>query len=395
MRRLSWLLLLFSGSVYAGAVPVTASPSVSYGSAGWASTSSATFSGGSVSGGLTTQVGGRAVTVPASWRMAANAPRIAANFVRFNPAMWAIGGLAAWLLSEGIEWAYDQWMKKSDLDASGACNQHGEVSICGYVAMDSTTACNGYEWTKHYPPGQGGAWTTAENCIWKTYSPAVQYTPINGQYPMLENRSVGQNELQPATDADWEDVATSPLPDTAADALTSSASSPLPLPLSNPIPATNPILEPLSEPYTDPVTGERWRDMAQITFAPDGRTADVQVYKQPLDANDEPDPDKPKEEEKDPCAENPDRLACIELGPVPDAPEINGKDKQVSITAQSGWGADSAGCPAPLTASFLGRPIEFSFQPVCDGADQFRPMIIGMAWVSAVVIALGIARRVS
>ncbi|XQM37833.1 hypothetical protein DFLDMN_004717 [Cupriavidus sp. H19C3] len=207
---------------------------------------------------------------------------------------------------------------------------------------------------------------------------------------------VPAGESRPAVDADWSRVQPSTLPDAVLNNL---ARDGVFLDVSPSINTARQTV-PMSDPYIDPVTGKRYQDVAYVTPNADGKTADVQVGKQEVDAEGKPATDASgvavaPVEQKDPCVGHEDRLGCMKLDDPPQGPNLEDSQKTISITPDTGWGADSMACPADLTTVTRtgGVALAFSFKPVCDGADMFRPVIIGMAWVAAVLIALGVGRK--
>lgn len=88
------------------------------------------------------------------------------------------------------------------------------------------------------------------------------------------------------------------------------------------------------------------------------------------------------------CDLYPDILACAK--PVLDIPEngeIQKKDIAISISPQSGWGADSATCPASRHLSVAN--VDLPFTTICSFMLGIRPVIIALAWLSAGLILLG------
>jgi hypothetical protein len=76
-----------------------------------------------------------------------------------------------------------------------------------------------------------------------------------------------------------------------------------------------------------------------------------------------------------------------------DPQDVNNQEKTVTITPKTGWGNESASCPAPVTKQVAGLNLEMSWEPFCDFADGIRPVVIAMAWLSAALMVLGIARK--
>lgn len=98
-----------------------------------------------------------------------------------------------------------------------------------------------------------------------------------------------------------------------------------------------------------------------------------------------------KSEPKTDCDKYPDSLACQILG---EAPELTEADGLQTIEREIGSIVlpslpQSSGCPAPLTYSIAGRPITVSFQPVCEYAEAFHPLVVAAAWLSAAFIVVG------
>ncbi|MNY21818.1 hypothetical protein D3C86_1553880 [compost metagenome] len=161
---------------------------------------------------------------------------------------------------------------------------------------------------------------------------------------------------------------------------------------------------PMSSVYKDPTTGVSYRDYAYVTPNPaDPQTANLQVVKTQVDpatGNPVTDPNSGNTtgqvKPEDPCASNPNRVGCMDKGDIPASPDLTATEKVITITPDSGWGSDTAACPADIVVGLRSQgalPAVFSFKPVCDGADMFRPVVIGLAWIAAVLIALGVGRR--
>lgn len=181
-------------------------------------------------------------------------------------------------------------------------------------------------------------------------------------------------------------------------------------------PVTNPKVEtaivPLSNWVQDPNTGKWSRTVAKVTGAPTAddpyrKQVDVQVETQdrPSETNEQGQtvdaetgevittPAKTTEKDNDLCTLHPDALACWEKGDPEDI-DLDAETKNITITPDSGWGASGATCPADLTyTTHQGIQVKYSWQPVCQMANTFRPIVIGFAWLSAILIFLGISRK--
>ncbi|WP_040578340.1 MULTISPECIES: virulence factor TspB C-terminal domain-related protein [Methylomicrobium] len=88
------------------------------------------------------------------------------------------------------------------------------------------------------------------------------------------------------------------------------------------------------------------------------------------------------------CDKNPNSIGCSSFGEVPGADDIGEQNAAgIGISPVSLGGGGS--CPAPLTATYLGKPITFRFDLLCQFANMIRPLIIAVAWLSAGLIVLG------
>jgi len=366
----------------------------------------AAFSGAAFNSGFTTQVAGKMVTVPAKWRLAANAGRFALGAVRLTPTGLIGGAIASYLLTKGLQWIGDKWMANPDTNGdmnnyqwwfgSGGCTASAVQSQL--VQGSLASVC-----------GQAQALIQAANNCGNTVTTQVQASPPGCRLQIANANGVwyntgflvstnGKLQPQPATDADWEPALSAPLPDDVATELASKPQ-PLPLPLQDPIIDPTPQSVPLSDPYIDPLTGKRVKDVAKITPQPSSPDkAIVDVVKEEVDEAGNPvvnaDGTKPAPtKQDDPCVANPDRLGCLKTD-IPEAPDITNNDKTISITPDSGWGPDSGTCPVDrVTPLKLGGNFVVEFGPACSVATGFRPIVIGFAWVGAVLIAIGITKR--
>lgn len=411
-----WLLIVALGALVIGeckaaALPLQLPANLVANGSGIVTSGAMSFPAAS---GLTTQVAGRLVTVPASMRVAANAASIATAAVRLNPSVLVVGAVAAWLIPYGIEYLNGKLVKKDpnntnyDPAQSGwAINTSAVGNPCS-VATFSCTLATAQAWVKGRSDiGCGGPGYTFgilrkanETLFYQQCYLADGRGPFDiTAYPMVRNAGSPAQVLYNApSEADWNTVNANPLPDAAASEL-SSKSVAIPVQVV-PSPGTQTV--PLSDPYTDPVTGKRYRDIARITpGSTNPRIGDIQVTREELDsATDTPatQPDgtkKPEEENKDECLQHPDRVSCKDWGDTPPLPDLQASTKTITIAPDTGWGADTAACPADLTTTTRngGKVLTFSWKPVCDSVDMFRPVVIGMAWLTAVLIAMAITRR--
>lgn len=397
-----WLWLCCSGGAMAAALPLTLPANVQVSGSGFVNKIAGVgvnFQGAAFNSGLTTQVAGKAVTVPAAWRMASNAPAIGVAALRATPG-FATAAVLSWLVTYGIEKCLDgTWCKRQTQgDVNGVYRWSGGGSDPQYMTSTKQGMLDiairlyspGFQFNLENVTCSGtgaGSSCTVKATNHATFSVFFQYY------------GPASEELIPATETHWAAPSgAASLPDSVLNALIGNVSLPI-------TPEVNPATQtvPLSDPYLDPVTGKRFQDVAYITPTPSAptKTADLQVVKQEVDANGNPviDPTtggaKAPEETDDPCLAHPERLGCMEKGEIPAAPDLEGEDKAISIVADSGWGADTAACPADLTTTTRtgAMLVSFSFKPACDAADTFRPLVIGLAWLAAVLIALGVGRK--
>jgi hypothetical protein len=89
----------------------------------------------------------------------------------------------------------------------------------------------------------------------------------------------------------------------------------------------------------------------------------------------------------DPCTANPDRAGCAKLGTAPDPDAMPGKSVSVSITPETGFGADTGTCPAMVQTQLVGAVDPFGL--VCTYMSGIRFAVIGIAWIMAALIFLG------
>lgn len=94
-------------------------------------------------------------------------------------------------------------------------------------------------------------------------------------------------------------------------------------------------------------------------------------------------PATPPEPTPDPCEANPDRIGCSKYG-TPDTPSIEKTNSVVSVTAVAF--ASSAGCPAALSFSVIGRPYSFSYDPLCDQLGALKNLFVAIAGFMAAYI---------
>lgn len=88
------------------------------------------------------------------------------------------------------------------------------------------------------------------------------------------------------------------------------------------------------------------------------------------------------------CEENPDVLACQKLGEAPDLIPLEVKEVNIGSMILRELPSDNS-CPAPLTTTIYGHTISLSFDPLCQYASTFKPLVLSLAWLSAAFIVVG------
>jgi hypothetical protein len=94
------------------------------------------------------------------------------------------------------------------------------------------------------------------------------------------------------------------------------------------------------------------------------------------------------------CKLNPKSIGCAEFGEVPAAEAIPTVALPSSMDERITFGAETAACPAdrPIPTTLAGT-LYFSWEGPCMFADGIRPVVVGMAYLTAVLSFFGFARR--
>lgn len=119
------------------------------------------------------------------------------------------------------------------------------------------------------------------------------------------------------------------------------------------------------------------------TTAPDGTTTETTTETPPEGGE-----TTPPEEPKPFCELYPTASACAELGETQDE-ELD--EESVNVSWQQEGGAAGA-CPAPIQISVLGTEHAIQWTPICQVATGIRPIVIGLAWLSAALWLVLMAR---
>jgi len=166
-----------------------------------------------------------------------------------------------------------------------------------------------------------------------------------------------------------------------------------PVKLPNPDPANQPdqYRKPAIDVVPSPVPGDPWRVDIQpkdvISSDPNKLPEKAPVPSNPPSGGGGGD----KTQEKVPgfCETNPNSIVCKELKfDKPESDELKKKDVSVQVNPDSGWGGNGQ-CPAPKTVTVSGQTFEIPFDMICGFLGNIRPVIIAMAWLSALGIMIG------
>ncbi|WP_212645391.1 virulence factor TspB C-terminal domain-related protein [Delftia sp. PE138] len=435
-KLVAGLLFSFSASSYAGyaqlAPPVGWSPGAGLSSgAGGAfnfgnAANSAQLVNGTVRTSAALNVGGRAVSVPATMRFAANAPKIISAVLYLNPALRTIGTIAGWLgaaaliydvtdglwkkndpdfpVSDGFEYGRDyQGVLIREPNPDLACKKLGPLFFNNVVGsgngwqLQSTSAQGQTCVISIYNPSQN-RWDGYRIDVFQYPGkcPAGSYSTPAGCVMQPPPRTIDQEEFERALDGQ-------PMPEKLPEVF------PQPLPIDVPeiqpmfVPTGNPVQNPNYDP-SKPLSPDNqpWNQPGVRVVPSPSPGNPWQVDLQPVDRpvatptpspDPKPDPDgnpddKPKDKDPGLCDLYPEILACAKLDEPPSI-DLQNIDKPISITPDSGWGSDDAICPAPRVLNVQGQQIAIPFDLFCTYMQGMRPIIIAMAWLSAAFILIG------
>jgi len=123
------------------------------------------------------------------------------------------------------------------------------------------------------------------------------------------------------------------------------------------------------------------------TTAPDGTTTTSVGTKAPA-----PGETPPEEEPKAFCDLFPDASACQKLD-IPEGQPVEPEEVNVTFAPSGGFGSEGGSCPSPYSFSVQGRAFAIDYQPFCNFFTAVRPVVIAMAFITAMLIALGGYKR--
>jgi Cell division protein len=418
------VLSLACVGAHAGYAQVAPPPGWSAGSGGVgglfngvAAGNSAQFLESTVRTNAALNVGGRAVSIPSTLRFAANAPRFAAAAIFANPYVRIGVGIASWLGLASIIWdaVNNQWVKITDVNLTEGIFYRQPFTNNYYSSPDA--ACNAFAAANSDSVSDQFVYMTGNNYYCGFYN-KMRGMPDAYTIAQVTNCPAGAIckgvGTKPITDPEeFKDyLAPLPMPQTVPKEL--DAPLPVELPEMQPVfvPTGNPVQNPNYNPDAEPSPQNKpWLQPAvRVVPAPTPENpwqVDLQPVDRPVDSgepspdpkveplpdpNSPPDPNKPKDQTKeetpDFCAQHPEALACAKLDTPPDT-DLPTSEKSISVTPDSGWGADNATCPQPRVLHVQGQEIPIPFDLFCMYMQGLRPIILAMAWLSAAFILVG------
>lgn len=377
--------------------------------------------------GPVVNVGGRAVTMPAAMRLAANASTMAARGI--HPLVVAGVVLAPVVLD---------WMDDAGFFVQGSQVVKSDPNVCTVGPCYAYQGMNNGLWYSTLleaaqnsvyaspPPGCTGysifRWrlegVDAPQTMRFTYGYCNNTYPFSPTSTLITRNQVAPSAptYVPVSPQEFEDgIAPTVIPDAVPKAL------PFPLPVDapivNPSPGDNPVSQPqrfpqgspMPVPNTDP---QQWRQpVVDLVPAPTPSTPwRIEVIPRDIITQSptapaplpesapvtEPAADPATEPATNPdlCEKNPDILACqkIELGTL-DPVDVPNTNRQMGINKDTGWGPENGSCPAPKTATIMGVNLSMPFTMICEFATAIKPMLIGFAWLSAALTFFGLGRK--
>lgn len=420
---------LSAGSAFAGYAQATPpagwSPGGGAGGSftGTKAANAATFLSGSVSTNASLNVGGRAVSMPATMRFAANAPRVAAAAIMLHPGIRYAASIAGWLglagllydplsglwtvpdsdsnypISDGYYWRVlrsygSQTISVTSLTASDACSQVGPqfASLVGEAFVSarviSISTCR-IDTNRSY-------WHADIQRLGPSTCPSGWYVTPAGCVQTAPAKTVTQEEA-------IEEIIKHPMPAEVPKHI------PVPLPVEQPniqpvfIPTGDPVKNPNFNPSEAPspsnppqvqpgvevkpapTPGSPW----QVETTPVNRpVADPNAPPvrdpQPLpDTGGGPSGNEPKDPDKtDFCEKYPTVIACQELKHEDDDTKLPEKAIDLDFNPIPGFQGVKS-CPAfPNIGNALGGR-QISWQPFCDQLAAISNILLAVAWLYA------------
>ncbi|GKT19024.1 hypothetical protein AVHY2522_20985 [Acidovorax sp. SUPP2522] len=391
--------------------------------------------------------------MPTALRLSASAPRVIAAAIFFNPYVRLGVGIASLLYTAKMFWddSDQKWKQRVDEDQvivrweyrlagveksfdspEAACTWflNGQAPRGATVVFygASVPACRGgfsfpYEYLGN-PPGYVFGGASVYNIIERVQKPCPAGSEATDEGCVVKgsrtetvetSEEFARRVLNPANQVGWPNVpADWPLPSSVPGELPANTPLPVEKPVINPgqdgkpsplfIPTGSPIPNPKYDPSAAPGPGNQpWIQPGfRVVPAPtpdDPWRVDIQPVDRPLaspddDPNAEPNPgDQPKpEDQQSLCEKHPDIVACQKLGEI-EAKPLPANVVPLKLEREEGFGPSNGSCPAPRHLSAMGMDLEFRWDLFCDFASGVRPLIVGFAYLAAVLSFLGLSRK--
>lgn len=398
------------------------------------------FLGGSVSSNASLNVGGRAVSMPATMRFAANAPRIAATAIMLNPYLRGAATIAGWLGLAGLLYdpisglwsapSSDSDFPKSDgkvytrVDSSTGLSLYGSSQV-GEFAINLWKSYNS-SWVQTYQPtfsyvltgcssnpcsvnltiratvnssavlnqSFGVSWQNSNSC------PAGWYITPAGCVQTPQPKTVTQEEA-------IEEIIKHPMPAEVPKHI------PVPLPVEQPniqpvfIPTGDPVKNPNFNPSEAPspsnppqvqpgvevkpapTPGSPWQvETTPVNRPVEDPTASPGRDPVPLPSpggsgTGTPPPENKPQETPGLCDLYPNIIACMDAGQADELPDLPTKEIDFNFQVEGGFSGQRT-CPAPKE---IGRVV-LDYSGLCSALDIARNVLLAMAWISAALIVL-------
>jgi hypothetical protein len=376
-----------------------------------------TWAAGKVTAATSMSVAGRSVPMTVRFTAAANAAASMAQWLRINPAVStgiAVASFLAPLLwNEGL----DRWEKPGAATEIFICTEptkHGHA--CTHAGAKAHLEQHlGYSYPYILTP-TNYVDTDHGSYMCRTFN-FSRYHDFNGTtgttgYMMCGTLETSYGAPIPATEEDWDQIEAKPFPNAVPNEIE------IPVPVHYP-PALNPdeddepgtLRVPVGEPYAIPGTDplEYRQPVVDVVPSPspdDPLRVDLQPKnlspESPEDGLDDPEVIDDLDENGDPvdlppsklCEDFPDISACAKLGDAPGSVTIPTVTRSLDFSEQVSFGPSTAACPAaaPISNSH-GVALEFSYAGMCAFMDGIRPIVVGLAYLTAVGSFFGIGRR--
>lgn len=356
---------------------------------------------------------------------------------------WGIAGVGlAWLAGYGLEWINGKWQKQDNPDAalqpvfwqaaSGGAACRGaaptpEMLKCGLM-YQHTGGGSAHLWSGCTGTLAGNGLSYSGGCLYNGsnfLSQSASRSNCSGGtvYDPAVNacRTPGAGGYRDAVPADWLPVETaSPIPDNVLNDARPTVAIPVDLPIYNPGESPKVIPTGAPQPKTGggweqpgriispaPTTGNPWRfddqwrlvpvpneTGAQAPYTPASGAAPGTAPTPVVVVNPGGDTGGEEEEQKSQCELTPEASGCSPLGSGTgtDTP-ITTLPTPLTITPASGFGPSTVACPAPRQISVAGMTLSMPFTLLCQFADGLRPVLIGLAWIAAVMGFMGLSRK--